>query len=557
MKRTIGIIGGGQLARMVIEYGIRRLDPICEVFVLNGEQDCSVSALNDENVHIIVGDLNNINTIHEFCKRCSVITWDIESVNPDFIRAQNVATIPSVDALEMIQDKGVQKKFFADKGFSVVDHFICDAGEDPNIVFWNSTDKVASGIRFATDTVVYKLAKGGFDGRGVWIVHGQKNAPRLPPNSKIIIERYMSHIHEISVFVCKKGDTIIAYDAVSMKFHEEQPVLNEVFPAIKSQEDARRFAEAIVSVIPGDGVFAIEMFVSQSGDLYLNEIAGRVHNSYHHTIHTHDISQFEMDARLLLDYPIRAPIVKYPNFVMRNMFVSSEGLDFYMVKNHLCVLSNEKGPFVVDYQKRLASKWRKIGHITHVGHNQNQVEEEAQYYQIQRIVEFIHIPKNYKPPVVGVIMGSQSDWSIMSLACEMLTELHVPFEVTVVSAHRTPDRLVQYAKTCESRGIRVVIAGAGGSAHLPGMIAANTATTTVIGVPIKLQNLDGIDSLYSIVQMPASVPVACVAINGSKNAAILAAQILGDYHNELLRLRREASDMVMETASFRNIKKNY
>ncbi len=130
-------------------------------------------------------------------------------------------------------------------------------------------------------------------------------------------------------------------------------------------------------------------------------------------------------------------------------------------------------------------------------------------------------------PVIGIIMGSQSDLRIMKEAAEFLDELKIPFELTVVSAHRTPHRMVEYATLARKRGIKVIIAGAGGAAHLPGMIASMTSLP-IIGVPIKSSNsIDGWDSVLSILQMPAGVPVATVALDGAKNAGILAAQILG------------------------------
>lgn len=127
---------------------------------------------------------------------------------------------------------------------------------------------------------------------------------------------------------------------------------------------------------------------------------------------------------------------------------------------------------------------------------------------------------------IGIIMGSDSDLPVMNAAAEVLKELGVECETTIVSAHRTPDKLVSYSKEAASRGIHVIIAGAGGAAHLPGMVASMTHLP-VIGVPVKSSNMSGIDSLYSIVQMPPGVPVATVAINGARNAGILAAQILG------------------------------
>jgi 5-(carboxyamino)imidazole ribonucleotide mutase len=129
-------------------------------------------------------------------------------------------------------------------------------------------------------------------------------------------------------------------------------------------------------------------------------------------------------------------------------------------------------------------------------------------------------------PLVSIIMGSDSDWPTMRGAADVLRELDVPFEADVVSAHRTPDKMVAFARSARERGVRVVIAGAGGAAHLPGMVASMT-TLPVIGVPVQLARLDGLDSLLSIVQMPAGIPVATVAINGAANAGLLAARILG------------------------------
>lgn len=130
-------------------------------------------------------------------------------------------------------------------------------------------------------------------------------------------------------------------------------------------------------------------------------------------------------------------------------------------------------------------------------------------------------------PLVGIIMGSKSDLNIMKEAAEILDELGVPYELTIVSAHRTPDRMMEYAKQARGKGLKVIVAGAGGAAHLPGMVASVTSLP-VVGVPIKSSNsIDGWDSTLSILQMPAGVPVATVALNGAKNAGILAAQIIG------------------------------
>ena len=135
-------------------------------------------------------------------------------------------------------------------------------------------------------------------------------------------------------------------------------------------------------------------------------------------------------------------------------------------------------------------------------------------------------------PLVGIVMGSDSDWPTVEPAAEVLAEFGVPMEIGVVSAHRTPDRMLDYAREAHTRGLKVIIACAGGAAHLPGMVAAATPLP-VIGIPRSLKNLDGMDSLLSIVQMPAGVPTATVSIDGAKNAGLLAVRMLGAAYPEL------------------------
>ena len=155
-------------------------------------------------------------------------------------------------------------------------------------------------------------------------------------------------------------------------------------------------------------------------------------------------------------------------------------------------------------------------------------------------------------PKIGIVMGSDSDLPVMREAAEFLDQLEIDYELTVVSAHRTPERLYNYAHEAVDKGLKVIIAGAGGAAHLPGMLAAVTELP-VIGVPVKTSTLNGVDSLHSIVQMPGGVPVATVAINGAKNAGILAAQILGSSDEQVRQKVRDYKDnlrsKVEETAA--------
>ena len=156
-------------------------------------------------------------------------------------------------------------------------------------------------------------------------------------------------------------------------------------------------------------------------------------------------------------------------------------------------------------------------------------------------------------PVVGVVMGSDSDWSVMSDAAQALKDFGIEFEVEVLSAHRTPERMIDWGKAAAGRGIKVIIAGAGGAAHLPGMLASVT-TLPVIGVPVSLAKLDGLDSLLSIVQMPAGIPVATVSINGARNAGILAARILGAFDEKLAAKLAAFGESLKEQVAEKNEK---
>lgn len=161
--------------------------------------------------------------------------------------------------------------------------------------------------------------------------------------------------------------------------------------------------------------------------------------------------------------------------------------------------------------------------------------------------------------MIGIIMGSQSDLAIMQQAADFLKSLDIPYELTVVSAHRTPERMFEYAKTAKERGLKVIIAGAGGAAHLPGMVASCT-TLPVIGVPILSSNsIDGWDSVLSILQMPSGIPVATVALNGAMNAGILAAKIIGSSDEKVAEKLQQYQDSLKEKVlgTVQDIKKNH
>lgn len=222
------------------------------------------------------------------------------------------------------------------------------------------------------------------------------------------------------------------------------------------------------------------------------------------------------------------------------------------------------------YGKESCSPGRKMGHINLTANSLGELERP-----LHKLMEIEGIPlsvlqisnnNNNKSsptvntcPLVGIIMGSQSDLPTMDAAVSILKRFDIPYEVDIVSAHRTPDKLVQYARNAESRGMRVIIAGAGGAAHLPGMVASMTPLP-VIGVPVKTSTLSGVDSLYSIVQMPRGIPVATVAIGNAQNAGLLAVRMLStsraslrakmvDYQDELTDMVNGMSDKLLDIGS--------
>jgi phosphoribosylaminoimidazole carboxylase len=251
----------------------------------------------------------------------------------------------------------------------------------------------------------------------------------------------------------------------------------------------------------------------------VNEIAPRPHNSGHYTIEACETSQYENHLRAILSLPIGSTALKVPSAAMLNLLGASSNMSELteFAKFALSI----PGASVHLYGKAECRKGRKMGHITVTADSDAEISARLRQL-LQRLpggstaaaadadidLRTPAAPEpgsghSHKQPLVGVIMGSDSDLPVMLPAARILDRFNVPYELTIVSAHRTPDRLVEYARSAASRGLRVIVAGAGGAAHLPGMVAAMTALP-VIGAPVKGSSLDGVDSLHSIVQMPVS-----------------------------------------------------
>ena len=252
----------------------------------------------------------------------------------------------------------------------------------------------------------------------------------------------------------------------------------------------------------------------------MNEIAPRPHNSGHYTIEACETSQYENHLRAILELPIGSTALKVPSAAMLNILGASNDMSEITIfaRRALAV----PGASVHLYGKAECRKGRKMGHVTVTASSDAEIsarllrllwdlpDRGPMEYDAERDIDIepdvpiTPLPgHSHSQPLVGVIMGSDSDLPVMLPAARILDRFKVPYELTIVSAHRTPDRLVEYARSAAPRGLRVIVAGAGGAAHLPGMVAAMTALP-LIGVPVKGSSLDGVDSLHSIVQMPVS-----------------------------------------------------
>jgi len=247
-----------------------------------------------------------------------------------------------------------------------------------------------------------------------------------------------------------------------------------------------------------------------SGSLLLNEIAPRPHNSGHHTIEACHTSQFENHLRAILSLPLGSTSLQVPSAAMINILGVDNNMDpvLAMADSALPI----PGATSHLYGKAESRKARKMGHITLTAQSDAELRKhlrtillaqpDANESWVDPIAPPPVAPSHSHPqPLVGIIMGSDSDLPVMLPAARILDKFEIPYELTITSAHRTPERMVTYARSAVSRGLRVIIAGAGGAAHLPGMVASETALP-VVGVPVKASVLDGVDSLYSIVQMP-------------------------------------------------------
>lgn len=459
--------------------------------------------------------------IRQLARDCDLLTVEIEHVDADVleeVEKEGLCEVqPSPRTIRLIQDKYLQKRHLVKHGIAVAPFEAVEA---------NNIEAIAGRLGLP---LMLKSRTMAYDGKG--------NAPLtslddLPAALKslgggdkpLYAEGWAEFSREVAVMVVRNvAGEVRSYDAVET--HHKDSILRVGLAPLRASSDvnarAKALAESAVATLEGAGIFGVEMFLMPDDSLLVNEIAPRPHNSGHHTIEACETSQFENHLRAILQMPLGSTAMRVPSAAMINLI----GSDNSMESINAAVQAATSGSVHL-YGKTECRKGRKMGHITVTGSSDHEVQQ-----RMRPILEAMDLGSwldRVMParPLVGIIMGSDSDMPTMLPAARILDQLRVPYELTICSAHRTPARMVEYAHSAAKRGLRVIIAGAGGAAHLPGMVASET-TLPVIGVPVKASVLDGVDSLYSIVQMPRGIPVATVGVGNATNAGILAARILG------------------------------
>lgn len=540
---VIGVLGGGQLGRMLCQaascMGVK-------MAVLDPEKDCPASSLAYKQV---VGSFRDTHAVREFARGCGALTFEIEHVDVETLEElerEGVDIEPKPSTIRTIQDKYLQKVHFRQHGVALPDFRKID----------DLKSAEEAGHLFGYPLMI-KSRRLAYDGRGNAVARTKEGLLAAVSSlggfeRDLYAEMWAPFIKELSIMVARGRDGSLRCFPTVETTHKDNICHTVEAPAQISKEVADAavdLAEKAVGSLQGAGVFGVELFLLADGQVLLNEVAPRPHNSGHYTIEACYTSQFEQHLRAVLGLPLGDSTMKVSAAIMYNLLGEDDGeAGFTIAQRKMRKAVAVPGASVHWYGKPEIRKQRKMGHITVVGPSVSVVrsrikeiigieapdgwscdDSRVSQLVVERNAGF-HSQELGAP--VGIIMGSDSDLPVMKAAAEVLEIFNVPYELTVVSAHRTPERMVEYAQKAHLRGLQVIIAGAGGAAHLPGMVAAMTPLP-VIGVPVRGSSLDGLDSLLSIVQMPKGVPVATVAINNAMNAGLLAVRMLSSLDDKL------------------------
>ncbi|KAJ4122817.1 hypothetical protein NW768_010262 [Fusarium equiseti] len=553
----LGLLGGGQLGRMLCEAA----SPLeVEIAILDA-QDAPAKQVSRSKYHVD-GSFKDAAKIRELASNCSVLSVETEHIETavleELSKEGKVVVYPSWKTLRLIQDKYEQKDYLGKQGIPIAEQTAVQASNNDEMRAALKDIATKYGLPF-----MLKSRKDSYDGRGNIKIANDTDIETAVTefgNLQCYAEKYVPFQRELSVIVIRTEDAdgttkrLVPYPCVET-VHEDN-VCSRVYmpPRDTPEEVSKRAQDVAVSVVEklwGRGVFAVEMFVTEKNEILVNEIAPRPHNSGHLTIEAVPyMSQYKAQLTSILDEPLPERLDPHvSSSIMINILGgASPESHLPLVKKAKAMFAPKIGVYPHLYGKQ-SKPGRKIGHITLTGLDcsikeleeiaqplvqlaadmrQERIEAKSKAMRPEQAVA-----KSAPAPLVLVTMGSDSDLPVLKPGLDILTQFGVPWEVDITSAHRTPVKMGDVATAAADRGIKAIIAAAGGAAHLPGMVSAYTPLP-VIGVPVKATHLDGMDSLLSIVQMPRGVPTATVGINNSTNAALLAIRILGAFMPEYL-----------------------
>eukprot|EP00934_Nitzschia_sp_Nitz4_P003403 Nitzschia sp. Nitz4//scaffold15_size197535//31319//33079//NITZ4_001558-RA/size197535-processed-gene-0.57-mRNA-1//-1//CDS//3329537655//3393//frame0 len=549
----VACVGGGQLGRMMaleaprLGIDMKFLDP--------AGANCPAAQVVASD-RILQGSLKDSEKLKELAVDADVLTVEIEHVGVETLEAlesEGVNVQPSSQVLKTIRDKHVQKVHFQSHQIPLPPFRATPTKED-----------IQLAVKELGLPLMLKSRTGGYDGKGNAVLkEGSDEAIAAALSSlgvkdeshlDVYAEGWIDFSMEVAVMVVRSPSDTRSYPAVSAI--QQNSVCRVVLAPARGlsshvrdtcEEVARKAVESLGA--GATGVFGVELFVTKDETVLLNEMAPRPHNTGHYTQNACMISQFENHLRGVCGMPLGPTHMMVESAAMVNILGAPSGTAVDTMKA-LNAAQSMPCAAVHWYGKAECRAGRKMAHINLTGDSDAALDSHmAELLALEGIpVSLLPGGKLSSTPLVGVIMGSQSDLPTMNAAIDMLKKFGVPYEVDIVSAHRTPDKLVAYSRGAADRGIRVIIAGAGGAAHLPGMVAAMTPLP-VVGVPVKTSTLSGVDSLYSIVQMPRGVPVATVAIGNAMNAGLLAVRILSTSRPDLRAKMMEYQDEMTDTVN--------
>jgi len=515
-SRVVGVLGGGQLGRMMAEAGFR-----IGVQIAILDPGGAESPAGKEVKLAIEGSFRDEESIRQLASVSDLLTYEIEHVNCDVLEEleRSGKTVqPSPATVRIVQDKYQQKLFLQKHGAPLVQFKDCPTVQTA----------VEAGQLFGFPFML-KAKKLAYDGRGNRVVNTEvevRDCFETLGAADIYAEQLCPFIKELAVMIVRTLDgQLHSYPLVEtvQKNNLCHTVLCPADIAADVMEEATRVASSAISFCSGAGIFGVKLFLLADNSVLLNEITPRPHNSGHYTTEACECDQFENHLRAILGLPIGGCRMIVGAALIQNIIGGSSMEETVAQMKQAALIPEAKLHW---YGKSENRPGRKMGHVTFIATSLRQLSKMVAAFGLD-------LGTYDRAPEVAVIMGSDSDLPTMKEACRVLDHFNIPYECTIVSAHRTPSRMFQFAKEAASRGLKVIIAGAGGAAHLPGMCAALTPLP-VIGVPVKTSTLSGVDSLHSIVQMPRGVPVATVAIGNATNAGLLAVRMLGTSQASLL-----------------------